>query len=156
MSGVSDIKKLDKYQIQISLAAPDADFPFVLTDYRLLMVPADFKDWSKPVGTGAFVLDKFDPGVRIALKKANGDYWKEGRGHLEAAEITVIGDGARTPQCAGFRSDRHHQPRRSQGRRAARQGAQDRKSCARRAAGTRSWRWKPTRRLTTMPTSGWR
>lgn len=92
MRGVSEIKKLDKYQLQVSLAAPDADFPFVLTDCRLLMVPADFKDWAKPVGTGAFVLDKFDPGVRIALKKANGDYWKEGRGHFEAAEITVIGD----------------------------------------------------------------
>jgi peptide/nickel transport system substrate-binding protein len=94
MKGVSDIKRLDKYQIQISLNAPDADFPCILTDYRLLMVPADFNDWSKPVGCGAYVLDKFDPGVRVTLKKANGDYWKDGRGHLEAAEITVIGDGA--------------------------------------------------------------
>jgi peptide/nickel transport system substrate-binding protein len=94
MKAVADIKKLDKYQIQITLNAADADFPFALTDFRLLMVPADFKDWAKPIGTGAFVLEKFDPGVRITLKKANGDYWKEGRGHLEAAEITVIGDGA--------------------------------------------------------------
>ena len=65
----------------------------MLTDHRLLMVPDGFKDWSKPVGTGAFVLDKFEPGVRIALKKA-GEYWKEGRGNLDAAEITVIGDGS--------------------------------------------------------------
>jgi peptide/nickel transport system substrate-binding protein len=94
IKGVSDIKKLDKYQIQISLSAPDADFPSVLTDYRLLMVPADFSDWSKPVGCGAYVLEKFDPGVRVTLKKANNDYWKDGRARLEAAEITVIGDGA--------------------------------------------------------------
>jgi len=36
-------------------------------------------------------LEKFDPGVRIALKR-NPDYWKEGSGHLDAAEITVISD----------------------------------------------------------------
>jgi peptide/nickel transport system substrate-binding protein len=91
MKSVKEIKKLDKYQIGITLSAPDADFPYALTDPHLRMVPDGFKDWSKPVGSGAFVLDKFDPGVRIALKKA-GDYWKEGRGHLDAAEITMIGD----------------------------------------------------------------
>jgi len=93
MKAITDIKKLDKYQIQITLSAPDADFPYVMTDYHLLMVPQDFKDWAKPIGTGSLVVDKFDPGVRISLKKA-GDYWKEGRGHLDAAEITVINDGS--------------------------------------------------------------
>ena len=93
MKPVKDVKKLDRYQIQITLDAADADFPYVLTDYHLLMVPDGFKDWSKPIGTGGYVLDHFDPGVRIAVKKA-GDYWKEGRGNLDAAEITVIGDGS--------------------------------------------------------------
>jgi peptide/nickel transport system substrate-binding protein len=93
MKAIKDLKKLDKYQIQITLDAGNADFPYVLTDYHLLMVPDGFKDWSKPVGTGPFILDRFDPGVHIALKKTT-DYWKEGRGHLDAAEITVIGDGS--------------------------------------------------------------
>jgi peptide/nickel transport system substrate-binding protein len=93
MKAVKDVKKLDRYQIQFTLDAADADFPYVLTDYHLLMAPDGFKDWSRPVGTGAYVLDHFDPGVRIALKKS-GDYWKEGRGNLDAAEITVIGDGS--------------------------------------------------------------
>jgi peptide/nickel transport system substrate-binding protein len=93
MKEVSDVKKLDKYQIQVSLTAPDADFPYVLTDYHLMMVPDGFKDWAKPVGTGAFVVDKFDPGVRIVLKK-RADYWKEGRGNLDGAEVTVINDGS--------------------------------------------------------------
>jgi peptide/nickel transport system substrate-binding protein len=93
MKAIRDLRKNDKYQIQIALDAGDADFPYVLTDYRLLMVPDGFKDWSKPIGTGAFILDRFDPGVRIALKKT-ADYWKEGRGHIDAAEITVIDDSA--------------------------------------------------------------
>ncbi|HEY1943646.1 MAG TPA: ABC transporter substrate-binding protein [Roseiarcus sp.] len=90
---ITDVKKLDKYQIQISLAAADADLPYVLTDYHVLMVPDGFKDWAKPVGTGAFSLEKFDPGVRISLKKTR-DYWKEGRGHLDGVEVTVINDGS--------------------------------------------------------------
>ena len=64
-----------------------------MTDYHLLMIPDGFKDWAKPIGTGSLVVDRFDPGVRISLKKA-GDYWKEGRGHLDAVEVTVINDGA--------------------------------------------------------------
>ena len=90
---ITDIKKLDKYQIQISLDAADADFPYLLTDYHILMVPDGFKEWAKPVGTGAFSLEKYDPGVRISLKKTR-DYWKEGRGHLDAVEVTVINDSS--------------------------------------------------------------
>ena len=90
---ITEIKKLDKYQIQISLDAADADFPYLLTDYHTLIVPDGFKDWAKPVGTGAFSLEKYDPGVRISLKKTR-DYWKEGRGHLDAVEVTVINDSS--------------------------------------------------------------
>ena len=69
---MTDIKKLDKYQIQISLGAGDADLPYSLTDYHILMVPDGFKDWANPVGTGAFRLDKFDPGVRIVAEEEPG------------------------------------------------------------------------------------
>jgi len=93
MKPVTDIKKLDTYQIQLSLDAPDADLPYLLTDYHVLMVPDGFKDWAKPVGTGAFTLEKFDPGVRIILKK-RADYWKPNRGWLDGADVTVINDGS--------------------------------------------------------------
>ncbi len=93
MKPITDVKKLDKYQIRISLGAADADLPYVLTDYHVLMVPDGFKDWAKPVGTGAFALEKFDPGVRVLLKKVR-DYWKEGRGHLDGIEVTVINDSS--------------------------------------------------------------
>jgi peptide/nickel transport system substrate-binding protein len=91
LRSITEIKKLDKYQLQISLEAPDADFPYILTDPRLMMTPDGFKDGPKPVGTGAYLLDKFEPGVRITLKRAP-DYWRagEGRGNFDAAEITVL------------------------------------------------------------------
>ena len=93
VKGVTDIKKLDDHQIQISLSAADADFPYGMTDYHLMMVPDGFKDWAKPVGTGPFVLENFDPGVRIRLKKTR-PYWKEGKGLLDGVDVTVINDGS--------------------------------------------------------------
>jgi len=91
LRAVRDVRKIDRHQIEITLAGPDADFPCILTDHRLPMVPDGFADWTKPVGTGAFVLEQFDPGVRVALKRA-GEYWNDARGHLDGAEITVIGE----------------------------------------------------------------
>ncbi len=93
MKVVQDVKKLDQNQIQVTLSSPDADFPSTLTDYHLLMIPKEFKDWAKPVGTGPFTLEKFDPGVRIVLKR-RPDYWKEGRGWLDGADVTVINDSS--------------------------------------------------------------
>ena len=93
VKGVTDIKKLNDHQIQVSLSSPDADFPYGLTDYHLMMVPDGFKDWAKPVGTGAFVLENFDPGVRIRVKKVR-PYWKEGKGLLDGVDVTVINDGS--------------------------------------------------------------
>ena len=91
MKPITDIKKLDSHQILITLASGNADFPTVLTDYHVKMVPNGFTDYAKPIGTGAFTVDKFDPGIRIVLKK-EGTYWREGRGHLDAVDINVIND----------------------------------------------------------------
>jgi peptide/nickel transport system substrate-binding protein len=93
MKNVVDIRKLSGDQIQISLKQADAEFPAILTDYHLLMVPEGHTDWSKPIGTGPMVLERFDPGVRAVMKRTR-DYWKAGRGHLDAADITVIGDSS--------------------------------------------------------------
>ena len=101
-----------------------------------MMVPDGFKDWAKPVGTGAFSLDKFDPGVRISLKKTR-DYWKEGRGHLDARRGHGHQRRLGAPQRSDLRPDRRDQPRRPQGGRAAVEDARRSRSCARRAAGTR-------------------
>jgi peptide/nickel transport system substrate-binding protein len=91
VAAIDDIQKLDKYQIKVVLKDGDADFLYSLTDYHMFVVPDGFKDWANPVGTGAMTSVKFDPGVRISLKK-NPDFYKEGRGWLDGAEITIIND----------------------------------------------------------------
>ena len=91
LKAVTDVKKLDKHQIQITLAAGDADLPYMLTDYHVLMVPDGFTDWANPVGTGAF---RSSSSIRACASRSrrNPNYWKPGRGHLDAVEITVIND----------------------------------------------------------------
>jgi peptide/nickel transport system substrate-binding protein len=88
---ISDIKKLGLNQIAITLSSADADLPYVLSDYHVLMVPNGFTDWANPVGTGGYTLGKFDPGVRCSLKR-NPNYWKPGRANADTIEITVIND----------------------------------------------------------------
>jgi peptide/nickel transport system substrate-binding protein len=93
MKAISDIKKLDKNQIQITLESADADLPYVLSDYHLVMVPNGYSDWTKLIGTGAFTVETFDPGVRVSLKR-NAKFWKTDRGYLDGCEITVIADNS--------------------------------------------------------------
>lgn len=93
MKPIADVVKMDSHQVKIVLEAPDADLPYVLSDYHVLVVPKDFTDWSNPVGTGGYQLENFEPGVRAILTNRGG-YWKEGRCNLESAELSVINDDA--------------------------------------------------------------
>jgi peptide/nickel transport system substrate-binding protein len=95
LEGISEIKALNKNQVAISLSDGNADFPVILGDYHLIVVPKDFTDWDHLVGTGAYELDG-DPeyGVRIAFKKREGDYWKSNRGNFDAVAIRYIQDVA--------------------------------------------------------------
>lgn len=93
---VQDVRKLDTHQVLVTLAAPDADFAYVLTDYHVLVVPDGQTDFRDPPGTGGYRMAHFDPGVRIRMTR-NPDYWKTGRANADAIDITVINDdSART------------------------------------------------------------
>ena len=93
MVPVKDIKADGKHRVIVELKSGNIDFDYVLTDYHFAMVPAgtDGLDWEKGIGTGGYVLQHFEPGVRIQAKR-NPNYWKEGRAHFDEIEITVIHD----------------------------------------------------------------
>lgn len=90
---ITEIKALSPSQIAITLSEGNADFPVILGDYHLVVVPKDFSDWSKPIGTGAYTLESFEPGVRIVFK-SRGEYWKPNRGNFDSVEIRYIQDAA--------------------------------------------------------------
>ncbi|MFQ5434058.1 MAG: ABC transporter substrate-binding protein, partial [Anaerolineae bacterium] len=71
----------------------NADFPFIVSDYHLSILPSkDGKaDAATGIGTGGYTLESFDPGVRTSVKRFP-NYWKSGRAHFDEAELLSIID----------------------------------------------------------------
>lgn len=91
LADVVEIKKLASHQIEITLKSGNADLPYLLSDYHLMVVPNGFTDFAKPVGTGGYVFEMMEPGVRAVVKK-QGSYWKQGRAWVDSVEFRVIND----------------------------------------------------------------
>ncbi|MEM7403918.1 MAG: ABC transporter substrate-binding protein [Pseudomonadota bacterium] len=85
--------KVDGQNVVITLKEGNADFPFIMSDYHFPIMPSkDGKpDWQAGVGTGAYSIVKYEPGVRAQFKR-NPNYWKEGRGHFDEVEILSLLD----------------------------------------------------------------
>ena len=90
---IKDIKADGKNTVVFSLAEGNADFPYIASDYHIPMMPSkDGKiDWQSGVGTGGYVLENYDPGVRTSFKR-NPNYWKEGKAHVDSGEALTIAD----------------------------------------------------------------
>jgi peptide/nickel transport system substrate-binding protein len=92
---IVDLRADGKDTVVIELAEGNADFPYLCTDYHMVIGPAvDGKvDWQSAIGTGGYVFVSHDPGVRMELKR-NRDYWKTGRAHFDSVEILGLNDVA--------------------------------------------------------------
>ena len=94
---IEDIKA-DGNNVVITLNGGNADFPFIMSDYHIPIMPSkDGKtDWMASVGTGPYMDAGWEPGVKWNFKR-NPNYWKEGRAHFDEIEMITIGDvSART------------------------------------------------------------
>ena len=87
--------KADGSNVVITLDSGNADFPFILSDYHLPIMPsADGKiDPTSSDGCGGYIVESFEPGVRATMKR-NPDYWKPGRAHFDEIEMLVVIDAA--------------------------------------------------------------
>ena len=96
VDAITDIKADGKHTVVFSLAGGNADFPFILSDFHMQIFPDGTTDFINGVGTGGYVLQSYEPGVR-SLTKRNPNYWKEGRGHFDEVEtIAILDVAART------------------------------------------------------------
>ena len=93
---IKDVKADGKDKVVFELDGGNADFPFLASDYHLVICPANADgsiDWQSGVGTGSYVLDKFDPGVNTIVTR-NPNYWKEGRAFFDRVENLFVSDVA--------------------------------------------------------------
>jgi peptide/nickel transport system substrate-binding protein len=96
VSSIVEMKKLGEHELQLTLKAGNADFPFLLSDYHICMYPAGQIEEAvaKGIGTGLYKVEAFDPGVRTLLSRVDSHY-KDGKaGWFDGVEIIAINDAS--------------------------------------------------------------
>jgi len=93
VTGIEDIKADGKDTVVFKLKSGNSDFPFLMADYHLTIVPANSSDLGDGMGTGPFMLKAWDPGVRAETVR-NPNYHKEGRPYFDEVETLNVADVA--------------------------------------------------------------
>lgn len=91
MKGIAEMK-VDGDNFIVTLHTANADLPYLMSDYHLIIQPGGGMD--KPdagIFTGPYKIESFEPGVRITFSK-NKDYWNDKVGHYDAIQMIVIND----------------------------------------------------------------
>ncbi|MFK7159994.1 ABC transporter substrate-binding protein [Marinospirillum sp. MEB164] len=93
MRGIQSIEAKGRYQVEVVATEPNADLPFLMSDYHLIIQPNGGRDQpAAGIGTGPYRVTEFNPGVRQRAERFE-DYWNlEEFGHADEIEILVIND----------------------------------------------------------------
>lgn len=83
-------KAVDERTVRLAYDAPYGILPEQLALIYAFMVPVGY-DPRKPVGTGPFKFESFDPGQQSTFVR-HADYWDEGKPYLDKLVITNIVD----------------------------------------------------------------
>jgi peptide/nickel transport system substrate-binding protein len=97
MKGITGMK-VDGDNVIIELDTANADLPYLMADYHLMIQPGGgMEDPTAAIGTGAYTVEFDEPGVRHGYKRRE-DYWDaDNRGFAEFSEVLVLNDAtART------------------------------------------------------------
>ena len=106
MKGISGMK-VDGDNVVIELETANADLPYLMADYHLMIQPGGGIDNpGAGIGTGAYTIEFDEPGVRHGYKLRD-DYWDaDNRGFAEFSEVLVLNDA--TARTAALQSGQVH------------------------------------------------
>ena len=90
MAQIAEFKATGSHEFTFVLEQPNVDWPYVLTDYHLQIQP-EGAPTDKGIGTGPYVYEDFDPGVRLLMKR-NANYWNSDAAHFDSVEALAIND----------------------------------------------------------------
>lgn len=94
LSDVKDIRADGPHAIVITLNNGNADLPFIVTDYHLVMLPADEAgnvDWKSGDGAGPYKIVQHEPGVGTELTRFE-NYHREGLAHFDGVKLIGLSD----------------------------------------------------------------
>ncbi|AXX31320.1 putative transporter substrate-binding protein [Actinosynnema pretiosum subsp. pretiosum] len=89
---LANSRAADATTVELALTAPTAELPALLAAAGAAIVPADYADPAKAVGTGPFALAAFEPG-RALVARPFADHW-DGAPHLSELQVLTAGDEA--------------------------------------------------------------
>ena len=92
MGQIVEMKATGRDEVTFVLENPNADWPYALTDYHLRM-QSEGDPVDKGIGTGGYIVESFDPGVRCLMKR-NPNYWNSDAAHFDSIEIVGINDSS--------------------------------------------------------------
>lgn len=87
----AEVKAENPTTVRITLAAPNADLPTILTLLPFMIVAEGTTDYNKGNGTGAFVSQEFQPGIR-SIGVRNENYFKPQKAFVDSFEYFGIAD----------------------------------------------------------------
>jgi peptide/nickel transport system substrate-binding protein len=90
LAPVTDIRASSPLEVTITLESGNADVAYIMTDYHLCMIPEDSK-LTAAMGTGPFIFDSFEPGVRARTHR-NSNFWQSGLPYVDSVETLAIND----------------------------------------------------------------
>lgn len=97
VSNIDSIDVVDKDTIRINVKAWDSSTLTAIGFFVRYISPTAFnahgKQWcyTNPVGTGPFLLDKWEMNVSVSYKK-NPNYWESGKPHLDGVKMLIMSD----------------------------------------------------------------
>ena len=97
-AGIEEVTADGNDTVVVKLGDGNADFPFLMTDYHMNIVPSE--DGKAMVlsdaGTGCYNLTAFEPGIRAELERNPNSWQGDEFGHVDSCEIvTILDDTAR-------------------------------------------------------------
>ncbi|MDR1827475.1 MAG: ABC transporter substrate-binding protein, partial [Methylobacteriaceae bacterium] len=104
LAPITEIKEVNPHEFSVVLSAGNVDFPASFLDVHI-GITAEGEDFDKGIGTGAFVLEDFQPGIR-ALTRRNPNYWDPDRANVESVETLAVQDSS--AQVAALLSGKVH------------------------------------------------
>ena len=90
LTPVTDVKATGPLEVTVVLDSGNADVPYIMTDYHLCIIPEGAKP-TACIGTGPFIFDSFEPGVRARTHR-NPNFWQSGLPYLDSVETLGIND----------------------------------------------------------------
>src|SRR6056297_1172452 len=95
LSDVTDIRADGEHAVIFTLSTGNADLPYLLSDYHLVIQPAKEDggiEWANGIGCGPYKVTEFKPGIRAAFERHDSWHRAGSGAWFDAIEMTVLND----------------------------------------------------------------